>query len=599
MSLSQNFPTIPPSLLLDFANVKALDPRVTFTRASAARYYDGVTTAKAEENLLTYSQEFDNAAWSKNAVSVTANTTVAPDGTTTADRFTSTAGDTEKFVSSNVFSATSGQRFVFSCWAKKDTHDFVQIAVSNQTASFANFNLATGVVGTSGGIVSSAIVEQPAGSGFYRISMVFDASNTTTLAVLLCLVGSSSATRRQSFNAAGTETVDFWGAQAEVRASLTAYTPTTTQPITNYIPVLLAAQAGVPRFDHNPTTGVSLGLLIEEQRTNLLLYSEQFDDAYWTKTRTTITANTNIAPSGALTADAFYDVTGSGGQSATQRAVTTTAASHTFSVYAKYLNKQWIRLTTSLFSFGTTYFDLQNGVIGTVNANHTAAISSVGNGWYRISITFTATAAVNTFYIEGAAGNGVPTYTPVDGQGYFIWGAQLEAGTFPTSYIPTVASQVTRSADAASMTGTNFSSWYRADEGTIYSESVAVSNILNPRYIYTIYDGTASNFIAGFYGTDGTQSSSVVTANVTQAALNTPGVNSGKVAFAYKQNDAASSLNSGTALTDTSCVLPVVNQFAIGGRLDSGFRYLNGHIRKIAFYPLRLANAQLQALTTV
>jgi hypothetical protein len=84
MSIAQNFPTISPSLSLDFANVQALDPRITFTRASTATYY-GTRTALAEQNLLLYSQEFDNAAWTKTSTTVTANSTTAPDGTTTAD----------------------------------------------------------------------------------------------------------------------------------------------------------------------------------------------------------------------------------------------------------------------------------------------------------------------------------------------------------------------------------------------------------------------------------------------------------------------------------------------------------------------------------
>ena len=93
MSIASLYPSINPSLLLDFANSKVLDPRITFTRTTTATYYDGVTTAVAEQNLLTYSQEFDNAAWSKTSGSVTANADNAPDGTSTADLFTPSASD--------------------------------------------------------------------------------------------------------------------------------------------------------------------------------------------------------------------------------------------------------------------------------------------------------------------------------------------------------------------------------------------------------------------------------------------------------------------------------------------------------------------------
>jgi len=597
MSFSVNFGTIKPSLNLDFANTKALDPRVTFTRASAARYYDGVTTAKAEENLLTYSQEFDNAAWTETATTISADATTAPDGTSTAEKVLETTANTTHNLS-QTFTA-SGEQAVFSIFAKKSEREFIKVVLRQALASgtvYADsvFNLTAGTVESTGSGTAQIV---DVGGGWYRCIVIGTPAAGSGRAAFVRTMFDATT---DVYVGAVTDGLFVWGAQLEQRSAVTAYTPTTTQPITNYLPVLLAAQAGVPRFDHNPTTGVSLGLLIEEQRTNLLLYSEQFDDAYWTKTRTTITSNTNIAPSGALTADAFYDVTGSGGQSAIQRAVTTTAASHTFSVYAKYLNKQWIRLTTSLFSFGTTYFDLQNGVIGTVNANHTAAISSVGNGWYRISITFTATAAVNTFYIEGAAGNGVPTYTPVDGQGYFIWGAQLEAGAFPTSYIPTVASQVTRSADAASMTGTNFSSWYNPGEGTLYAESISPNSF--SRCQASINDGTNNNKIepalssGNFYllgvNVAGVSVGSATTANAATANA------SSKTAGAYKVDDFAVSLNSGTVATDTSGTLPIVDRMFIGQR-TAGSVAINGTIRKLSYYPLRLTNAQLQALTTV
>ena len=84
MTIQQNYPSTKPALLLDFANTKKLDPRITFTRASTATYYDGKTNAKAEENLLVRSQEFDNAIWAKTTTTVTTNSFVAPDTTASA-----------------------------------------------------------------------------------------------------------------------------------------------------------------------------------------------------------------------------------------------------------------------------------------------------------------------------------------------------------------------------------------------------------------------------------------------------------------------------------------------------------------------------------
>ena len=117
-------PDIRPSLLLDFANSKTLDPRITFTRGSTATYYDGVTTAKAEENLQPYSQEFDNGDWQKNNSSVSANSIAAPDGTTTADTITADGGS----ALSHGISTTGGTSTISSAvatvsvYAKKGSH---------------------------------------------------------------------------------------------------------------------------------------------------------------------------------------------------------------------------------------------------------------------------------------------------------------------------------------------------------------------------------------------------------------------------------------------------------------------------------------------
>lgn len=130
MSIASLYPSINPSLLLDFANVKRLDPRITFTRTTTATYYDGVTTAKAEENLLTYSQEFDNAAWTKTSATVTANSDTAPDGTSTADTIAASGANGTALQS---FTAVAGD-YTFSVYLKRKTGTGnIQIAADNGT----------------------------------------------------------------------------------------------------------------------------------------------------------------------------------------------------------------------------------------------------------------------------------------------------------------------------------------------------------------------------------------------------------------------------------------------------------------------------------
>jgi hypothetical protein len=258
--------------------------------------------------------------------------------------------------------------------------------------------------------------------------------------------------------------------------------------------------------------------------------------------------------------------------------------------------------TTGNASSRQAYFDLNTGITaGLVNA--TSTITAVGNGWYRCSITFVSTAEASYRFAVWLLSNDIgATYTGNGYSGIFIWGAQLEVGAFPTSYIPTVASQVTRSADGASMTGANFNSWYRADEGTVFIESGQyVTGRTDAAFVAAeISDNTSSNIlqIGTQFGLSNFQS--LVNYNgVSQVVFLTISVTAQtKRSFAYKFNDFAQSISGSAVLTDTSGNFPVsMTRFDIG-KTRAGTNYLNGHIRKLSYYPLRCTNAQLQALTS-
>ena len=118
MTASALYPNLRPSLLLDFANSRQLDPRITFIRSTTATYYDGVTTAKAEENLFQYSQELDNAYWSKFLGTFSANSTTAPDGTSTADTFTEGSGSVLPCFYRNAGAKQANEVFALSIYAK-------------------------------------------------------------------------------------------------------------------------------------------------------------------------------------------------------------------------------------------------------------------------------------------------------------------------------------------------------------------------------------------------------------------------------------------------------------------------------------------------
>jgi hypothetical protein len=221
---------------------------------------------------------------------------------------------------------------------------------------------------------------------------------------------------------------------------------------------------------------------------------------------------------------------------------------------------------------------------GTVVLSGTHIATVVGLGAYptRTTYTFTPTAGVLVLTVTGSVAM-----------------AQLEAGAFATSYIPTVASQVTRAADNASMIGNNFARWYNQTEGTLYSD---VSQFALPSATVNsmqISNGASNSFQLSL-ATFGTAAAFQVVDNTTQANLG-PGtvtVNVGyKLSGAYKINDFASSLNGAAAVTDTSGTVPTgMTTLGIGVRL--GGTFLNGTIKRIAFYPRRLANTELQGITS-
>ena len=613
MSITSNFPAIKPTLLLDFANTKQLDPRITFTRASTATYY-GKQTAKAEENLLLQSQDFATT-WTTTSLNatITANTTAAPDGTTTADTLTDDATNGIHRVSQTVTTSNTLQ-MVYSVFAKYSTMRWISISAATGTGTWAGakFDVQNGVLGSTSqqgtGFTANSSSITSVGNGWYRCVLVYTAgaSGSTSMLVSGATDGTTFTTSQRGSEVyiGSGSAVFLWGAQLEQRSAVSAYTATTTQSITNYIPQLLTAASGVARFDNNPTTFESLGLLIEEGRTNLVTYSEQFDNAAWTKGAATITANTIVAPDGTLIGDKMVEDTANNTHLVQQAPSYTSGTAYTYSVFAKAAERTFLQLRVSASSQFSASFNLSTGVASQLASGTTAAITSVGNGWYRCSITFTATAtAVGASRIGLLSNETTQNYTGDGYSGIYIWGAQLEAGAFATSYIPTVASQVTRAADAASMTGTNFSSWYNVAEGTLYAEGKSVDSIsgTTARRYAEVNDGSTSNIMSIEFRTT-TQSRFTVTVSDTSQATVTSGgtINQfSKIAGSYAVNNFAFCANGALGTSDTSGTVPIVTQLNIGSRSDnSAASTINGTIKKIAYYPLAATPAQLQGLTS-
>lgn len=577
---------------LDFANSRGFnwldrtkttpDSILTYTSPSPKMVYgdDGVLRY-APHNLLTRSQEFDNAAWVKTDTTVSADATVAPNGAATADLLTEGSAGTGQV--GQTVSILSGIAFTVSLSLKRGNTNWLRIQVVNVGDFFRLWvNLNTGAIGTAAGggsgvYISSSITAEA--GGWYRVSI----TGTLPATSATLFVNTSSADNSSTRVSGGTYYP--WGAQISRGSAALTYVPTTS-----------AAVYSLP-IDHNPTTFEPLGVLIEEQRTNLLLQSQTFETASWTKGNTTISANAVAAPDGTTTADAML-TTAVTGTFYVLQAATTTAAAYTFSIYAKPNGYDFIFVFNGTTGNGRV-FNVATGAKGGTAGNSAPTsddIVAVGNGWYRCSITVTCTAAANSFraYVMSSDA-GSAAFTADGVSGLYLWGAQLEAGAFATSLIPTVASQVTRAADQVSILTSAFG--YNAAAGTmvVAANPIQVSTSAYPASL----DDGASNELIGIrivssrwrlYVRDNSADQANIDAGSAQASV------MGAAAAAWAADDFAISRNGASALTDGTGTLPTVTKLNVG-RVSAG-DVLNGHIKRLTYFPTRRTNADLQGLTT-
>ena len=313
-----------------------------------------------------------------------------------------------------------------------------------------------------------------------------------------------------------------------------------------------------------------LGLLIEEARTNLLTYSAQFDDVAWAKVGTaTVTANTETSPEGTTTTDTVNFPAGSDWVYRTFSGAASTA--YTFSV--------WLSGT------GTTDIGIYDSVTG---GNNRAQITLTATPT-RYTYTGTTGAASADFRAYIGRAFGASTATAVK-----VWGAQLEAGAFATSYIPTVAATVTRAADNASMNYANLRAIYNDSEGTWVVEGDSAQAATGGLFMGiplapSAYLGPTQ---AAYFPSVGANANFVPTYPTANART--------KLAFAYKANDAALSANGAVATTDATLAVETLNAAAvlqIGAGNSSSF-YINGHIKSLTYFKTRKTNAELVTLST-
>lgn len=557
-------------------------------RSSAGTYNS--TTVK---NLLGYSEAFDNAAWTKAQTSVTANQIAAPNGTVTADLITATGTVVPRVVQSYAYGAGT---YTLSVYAKAGTTSSiggtVEISGTQVLRLFANLTTGATTQATETGTISATSTSIDVGNGWWRFAWIITIPTAGTYTNYFAVTDTYG-----SFTVTVGKSVYLWGAQLSDAASVTPY-------VNNPVAAPSAAAYYAPRFDYDPVTLQPRGLLIEEQRTNLQIRSEEFNTATtWQPLGGTVTSNTIVSPDGTQDADTFTEDVGvtNHGVSELTTAVTN-GVTYTVSVYAKAGTASVIQLLGRATPFGANIFanfNLATGTVGAIGSSTTASIQNVGNGWYRCIMTgaaiATTTGSIAIVLTNGDANAArFPSYNGT-GKTIHLWGAQVEAGAFATSYIPTVASQVTRSADNALMQGSNFSGWYNQSEGTI---STIVDS---PKG--TVVVGTGNTFADTQYLTVAASNNlSIRSGNADVAVLTTPISTTAitKAAWVYKANDFRGAYNGTLSNADTAGAVPVDQVRMVIGAASwttAGGNYLNGYIRQIAYYPTRLQNSQLQAIT--
>lgn len=585
------------SLDLRFADNKSLvDAQtganlVTFTRASSATYVgsDGLVKT-AVTNLLTNSESLTTGFTQQNTI-VTSDATAAPDGTTTADLSVpnATSGSHASFRTSITFAVSTS--YAMSVFVKPSGYTNFQLAFTsgfNNTNAWANFvlvdNGSLGFTGTSGTATIQAL-----NNGWYCCSLVATSgASATTGGPALLVLDSDRNSRDPSFAGNNTSGLFIWGAQLEQSATVGDYIPTTS------------TINSAPRFDHNPTTGESLGLLVEEARTNVIWPSADYSGANWVRSNIQISAATTTAPDGST----CFGYEGSSASSLLKRLrnnfATTTVGTYTWSIYLKAGTENSCAITiqdgTGLNGASATIL-LTNGTVTTavsnagVNTGAAISVQAASNGFYRVSLTSTFVAALTQIQsIITWDVNGASTTTGT----LFPWAAQLEAGAFATSYISTTSATVTRAADVASITGTNFSSWYQGNTGTLFFEGI---NTAISTTAFAVSDGSINNRLQMESGTN-SRIARVVSGGTTQAANSiayTYGT-SQRFAISYA-TDSINFANAGTLGTeDTSATIPTVDQARIGAN-PTGANPLNSTIKRLVYWGQRLPNNVLQAIT--
>jgi hypothetical protein len=570
---------------------------LTYTSPSTklTRQSDGVWRY-VNHNLFTNSEAFTAGT----ACTITSNSTTAPNGASTADTLVEDSTNAQHFLGGfNTFGNTFPG--VFSVWVKAKDRTWIILETDADTSYF---DVGNGVMGTNnaGGTITSA------GSGWYLCKIARD--NLTGHV----FIRMATANNVGSYTGDGTSGIYIWGAQIKRTPVKDAGGFTYA---TGYLATGASAKYDLPyEWD---VSAVSQGILIEEQRANGVLRSQEFSDAAWTKQGSTTTANQTTAPDGTSTADLFTASNATGIHNMFNDAGTVTAGTaYTGSVFVKPGTARYVTVAVPktasgdgfYATFDTTAVSVTQSGILTLGTFTSATITADTNGWYRLAVTGQLSATNNAYIMIIFTHRA--TYTP-DGFGrdagaigtgtetFYFWDAQVEAGSFPTSPIHTIATTVTRAADNQ-LTIARTSTPYANSAANSWVVEVARLgvNTGNPRLIG--FDGTSNTETPvavqdadQFMAFDGTNTRVSTVGGITSWLTST-----NKVGIAYDENISAADLvaNNGAASSPGNLAFGSVATITFGALNNSSASTLNGYLRKVTMTARRFSISELQTRTT-
>jgi hypothetical protein len=515
-------------LEIDNISVKELPGNHAVQATTANRPIYGIHPVGGRRNLLTWSEQFDNASWTKVGVLPTYNAVAAPDGTLTADLFTESTLNEEHYVA-YTFGGVSGSTYTWSVYVRPNGRTWVALNAFDTARKAVWFNCTgAGTVGTTDAGVTGATITALA-NGWYRLTSTRTASATSFFPAILPTTGDGVF---GAYLGNGTSGAYIWGAQLETGSTATAY-----QRVTDQYNVTEAGVSSVSYlfFDGvndslaTPSINFATATSDGQARRNLLTFPTAFNESDWLKIGATVTANAAVAPDGTMTADALIETTAA--SSHTIYRIISGVTTYTHSFYAKANGRTQVQVEQE--SGGNARFTLSGAGTAVALGANTVSITSVGDGWYRCSTTFTPTAGFG-IYTNLYNGSTI-SYTGDGTSGVFLWGAQLETGTTASAFQNigtdkmTVFAGVRKLSDASVQSFVELSAAGDSNNGAFYlraPESAAKYSFLsrgtgNANAIYSggLYSAPTTNVLTGIGNISGDVST--LRADGTQAATST------------------------------------------------------------------------------